>query len=351
MPNKTIGTLISDGMIRKSVISEYLDNPKPIKAGEELITPEPDEKFVRLFHYQNTKIENRNEHKGKQSSIYIVSNKGYIISFENPDSPKVLKKTPVNREKGEMSYLRSGDNWLLHKAVWFSFAADAIINNTQLPTYYRIHESFWTLEGLLELAELGTPEFGRRVMVHHKDLRPKNNNLDNLELLPNNEDDEVSEKWHSWMHDLKVATDVERFRMIVKNRNISVPTMIQLDERTEISEIDQKAFEKQYKKMTEDARWSLLINVIIAGIIRHVDSDFFSEKRYGFIEKNETSKSIVVSKKPDNYTGSYKENIINEVTQSTEDDYVIDNVSQREEYDFIYIDGKYYFPKMRGVVE
>lgn len=334
MPNRSKGTSISYGKRRKRAIEEYLSLPVPIQDNntDQLFTPAEDEGFVPLFHYKKPNLTNRRERIGEQSNIYIVSNRGNVISFDIPDQPVVLKKTPTDRNRAEMSYLKCGDNWDIHKLVWFSFAADAIINNKELPAYYRIHESFWTLEGLVELSELGSPEFGKVVVVHHIDLNPQNNNLENLELLPNNTDDKVSEGWHSWIHTLRNKPDAERMNAIIENKKISKATIIELDGNAFISEFNQQKIEAKNLEIFTDIRWKILINILIKNINEKIGDAFFSEPRYGFIEFNDSIKSIMISKTD---TGS---------------DYNVEYAEFRNnsDYDFIYRDGMTWLPKVQN---
>ena len=336
MPNRRKGRAISYGKRRQRAIEEYLSAPIPIQDNntEQLFTPAVDETFVPLFHYKKPHIKNQGERIGEQSHIYIVSNRGNVISFDIPRRPVVLKKSLTLKEREDMSYLKCGDNWDIHKAVWFSFAADAIIHNKELPRSYGIHESFWTLDGLVELAELGSPECGKLIIVHHMDENPQNNNLENLELLPNNEDSD-STQWHSWMHSLDDKTDEERLKAIVANRKIRKPTIMGWkndtnNKETFLAEIDQQSTESINQEKINDLRWKMLFNGIISDISSIVDQSYFSEPRYGFIEKDGSVKSIVVTK------------------NDADTDYIIDYEPIRDDadYDFIYRDGKTWLPKL-----
>ena len=256
MANRTRAKKISYGKRRKRAINEYLENPVPIKDANcnQPFNPAPDECFVRLFHYKKTKIKNRKEKKGKQSNIYLVSNKGNVITFDSPENPKVMKYVLTNKERGDMSYLKCGDNWDIHRVVWFSFAADSVINNTARPTSFKIHESFWTIEGLLELADLGSEEYGELVVVHHKDENPQNNNLSNLELLPNNKDDELSEAWHTWLHNLQNLSNDEKLKTISQQKKITEPTIIYADRgflsASDLNSEQLNEIEQKYSRIT-----------------------------------------------------------------------------------------------------
>ena len=294
MPNKSRGTLIREGRNRGTAIEQYINEPFPIVDKNNLeknFMPDADERFVPLFHYKDTKLKNRNERKGVQSSIYIVSDKGNVITFDTPDRPEVMKKVLTVRARGEMSYLKCGDDWDIHKLVWFSFAADAIINNTALPKFYRIHKSFWTLEGLLELSTLGSPEYGKLVMVHHMDLNPQNNELNNLELLPNNEDNEISEAWHSWLHDLQNMTEEEKADSISQKR-ITEQTIIFADpDFLSISELQNE----QWDKLNQKGYFDLIqIRVsILKKIAEEKKGEYFKKQR---IISVQTDKKIEIDR-------------------------------------------------------
>lgn len=156
----------------------------------------PDEKFVVLFDYDRagrSRADATNV-EGMLEKRYRVSSKGNVFSIrKRKGSPgpgdskdyEVYKMKQGN--KTEKGYQSGGFNWQPNRLVWFSFAADAIRDPEKreydgtIPAMYGIPKEERTIQNLKDLKELMKYE------VDHEDKNPKNNSLDNLRLMPKEE--------------------------------------------------------------------------------------------------------------------------------------------------------------------
>lgn len=130
---------------------------------------------------------------------YYVSNYGNVLSFKffGIQQPLWMKKSESTN-----GYMQIGDNWRLHKLVWFSFMADALNGQQEtdeelpyiLPLSYGV-----CLESIRNLKNLSKM---KNIEVHHIDSDTQNNSLENLEVLP--------EDVHCLLTDMKNTDNQEK---------------------------------------------------------------------------------------------------------------------------------------------
>lgn len=125
------------------------------------------ERFIPIFDY-NIPDFNKN---------YYVSESANLLSFKQhgtgSEKVKILKPKPIEGS----GYVQIGDNWRLHRLVWFSFAADAIQRNDEDAIDSFGLGEVRTIKQLKKLAKAG-------IDIHHKDGNPLNNDISNLQALP-----------------------------------------------------------------------------------------------------------------------------------------------------------------------
>ena len=102
---------------------------------------------------------------------YRVTEDGRVISFRG-EKPQFLSQFPNAYGRLRVA-LPGAKNTFVHKLIWFSFAADSIMNKTEMPS------SQVEIKTMDELAAIARDE--NRV-VHHKDNNKNNNAISNLEL-------------------------------------------------------------------------------------------------------------------------------------------------------------------------
>ena len=149
----------------------------------------PDEKLVILFDYNKAGSSKAEKVEALLNKKYRVSDKGNVFSIrkkkglsgEPDDTSKyeVYKMKPD--EKTEKGYETVGDSWQLNRIIWFSFAADAILNNKKMPPMYGIPAQEREVKDLKGLKALLKYE------VDHESRDTKNNSLERLRLMPQKE--------------------------------------------------------------------------------------------------------------------------------------------------------------------
>ena len=266
MPNRSRETKIAYGMRRKPAIEAYMSRPFPIvdkNNPEQNFVADANEKFVPLFHYKNTRISNRNERRGVQSKMYLVSDRGNVISFDNPDAPEVLKRNLANPEKGADSYVITGDGWYVHILVWVSFAADSIINDTPFDQFFDIDKNLLTIDNLTSLVGSWSGN-----EIHHRDRNRQNNCLGNLEC--------DSKIIHDWLHAFQRMTAEERADAISEQEFLS-PTIIYAEpDFLSISELDMDK-EEHIKGMVQTK--AILFSVVNKIMQNVKDDKYLDEKK------------------------------------------------------------------------
>lgn len=167
---------------------------------------EPDEKYVTLYgkvESDSTKGEKRVQ-KGKPNPGIIITNYGKVFSIK---SGKVESEALDSVKKGkETYYVVSASNTSLQRAIWFSFAYDAIDRGDyeSMPKAF-VWNNFWWKQNkrkdkktLKELYEAKTEKKEGIIATyetHHIDLNKQNNVLSNLELIQEIVKDKTIEEW------------------------------------------------------------------------------------------------------------------------------------------------------------
>lgn len=178
----------------------------PIWWNEHKSELEPDEKYVTLYgkvESDSTKGEDRIQ-KGKPNPGIIITNYGKVFSTK---SGKVEREVLDSVKKGkETYYIVSASNTSLQRAIWFSFAYDAIDRGDyeSMPKVF-VWNNFWwkqnkrkdkkTLKDLYEAKTEKKEGFIATYETHHIDLNRQNNVLSNLELIQEIVKDKTIEEW------------------------------------------------------------------------------------------------------------------------------------------------------------
>lgn len=209
-----------------------------------------------------------------------VSLHGEIISFRfhGTDKPLLMTKTVSTR-----GYLLVGESLRVHKLVWFSFMADAIqrrkINpNEELP--YDLPLSYGVeIKTLSDLKKLSDHE------VHHRDSDVTNNVLWNLELLPNDVHDTLTDmrkyedKWNRFVRSNAKQYYTDKSSIFIANDDDVVA--LALDQ----AELD-KNLSSKVKKELNNSYWTYISQNAFNQVLEQVGSDFFDCTRYMCIEVN-----------------------------------------------------------------
>ena len=135
--------------------------------------PEEGERFVPLFNY--LKKDKHGNPAPKIDYRYRVSEKGEVLSFTKAAASKTGRPLWLTKNlsgsKGYKYYV-VGDKWRVHELVWFSFAADAILNGGELPKHYNVVID--TYDDLVSLCKQES------LVVHHIWREQLNNRLEGL---------------------------------------------------------------------------------------------------------------------------------------------------------------------------
>lgn len=232
---------------------------------------------------------------GTDSKKWLVSANGYMISFENPDKPKVIGtddgKGYVNVWSGSSDKDKkiAEPTEKLHRVIWVSFAKDAIKNGTPFPEFIidpddKLRDRN-SKEGLnsRELRriltekprkhgdEIPSAKYEHQYVVHHKDLNNHNNSIDNLELMP----------W--WMHVKECEDSIHATVKEFKDNGISVGSA-----STKLA--PKEAIDEMLNGLAVDQKISTnLTGVQYLGIqerLRNIIGKFFDEKGVDFFSKD-----------------------------------------------------------------
>lgn len=109
--------------------------------------------------------------KQKVDRRYRVTEDGRVISFIEKE-PHFISQFPNYYDRMRVS-LSGAKNIFVSKLIWFSFAANAIMNQTEMP------DSQVEIKTMEELAVIARNE---NRIIHHEDSIKENNSISNLEL-------------------------------------------------------------------------------------------------------------------------------------------------------------------------
>ena len=142
------------------------------------ISVEKDERFIPLV-YPCKKVS-----EFKPDYGLYVSNYGKIVSFKIGNEVKLLKQKLNNEKNGRLCFDRGGK--YVHRAVWYSFAYEAVSKKKEIPLYFKKGERITSLKDLKNIIREEAKRKTRRKAlyeVHHTDTNRFNNRIDNLELV------------------------------------------------------------------------------------------------------------------------------------------------------------------------
>lgn len=250
------------------------------KDGNEFI-PDPDEIFVNMYvTYAKEKKDPKAKTAGSIDKEHKVSNKGHIISLKNG---RILLMTS-SPDKKNGGYMTVGDNWKVHRAVWFSFAADAIQKKTvrrDLPEMYGMAKEVREIKNLRNLKKL----LDLDLEVDHKDTDRSNNRLDNLEL--------VTSEINTLFISLKNAkTELERMKILSR---LQEPTIVDAgleDGVHGIAYADPAQISDMAKQDMND--WLLLTKAV--ELAYKANPKTFASERYGMLQSGNMIKAFRVAK-------------------------------------------------------
>ena len=313
------------------------------EAGKQLILKE-DEVFVPAWDYSNRK-KNKNgkylvkaPHRRKYKEVssgyilndeeawvvdpkfdlsYYVSNYGNVLSFKFHGEKKPLLMTHSPATGG---YLQVGDDWRSHKLVWFSFMADAIKKteaNPEIELPYKNPLIYGTevaeLKDLRKLTNLIDAE------VHHEDLDVTNNALENLEVLPKDVHEFLTE-----FQNTDIEKRWEKFRKSGSRHYYDgtdeATILLMEDEYMDKDEkpraiIDHASQGEVWKHMTPDVQkklldeyWIELSKVVFSNTLNVVGKDFFMRDIYMALNVNNQWKYLIYKKKAKQHTAYFIEN-------------------------------------------
>lgn len=181
-------------------IWSYTDREKGKKEEKKnLLKLKNDETFVPVWGRIITKTKN-----GKIVSVKVkpelepgmcISQYGTLISFNATTSGKITAKwlegSPVETNKPAKETHLKASGRLLHRAEWFSFTYDAIINNKSVKPLTHNGGTEWTGKQDGDIATLKkyftvNLDNGKKkkYVVHHLDTDAQHNEITNLMLMP-----------------------------------------------------------------------------------------------------------------------------------------------------------------------
>lgn len=202
----------------RRIAEDIRDRKIPVidrKTREEHMLSEGEE-MVRCYDFKTF-----SEHK-----YHFVTNFGKTITLQN-GTPYFLTQVP-----NEQGYLLFGEGTYVHRAVWFSFAYDAIKNKKEMPDNYRLPEGISSSENNLHKIA----EASHKYEIHHKDGNPKNNHITNLECC--------FISTHSMLHafgrlqgETESETDKMRLDFLNHREDITKPSIIPSDSTLSIAEL------------------------------------------------------------------------------------------------------------------
>lgn len=244
------------------------------KKGDEQLVLQEDEIFVPVWDY----------YKMKFDKCYYVSNMGNILSFKfhDTDQPLVMKKVV-----GTGGYLQAGNDWRVHKLVWFSFMADAIERkNGQEELPYESPLIYGeAIEKLSDLKKLAKEE----VEVHHRNSIRTDNRLTNLELLPDDLHDVLTK-----MKNMEVEED--KWQKLISSSVDSVnsveATFIRADEEDTVAysltmqDVDSILSDQAKQDLIDisnimlEERWKKITASIFEIVVSEFGIEYFNKDRY-----------------------------------------------------------------------
>ena len=198
----------------------------------------------------------------EEHEYHFVTSFGRTISALG-DTPHFLKQ--VQNKQG---YLMFGDGTYVHRAVWFSFAYDAIKNKKEMPDSYKLPEGISSSKtNLRKIAEKS-----HTYVVHHKDKNPQNNHIKNLECC--------FISIHSMLHsfeDLQGTTDDEtdkmRLEYLHQRKDIIKPSIILPDSALSIAELSPENIRKLQNSIELKAR------IITEWVSQAFGAEYFQKDR------------------------------------------------------------------------
>lgn len=249
------------------------------KDGNEFV-PDPDEVFVNMYvTYATEKKDPKAKTAGSIDKEHKVSNMGHIISLKN--GRILLMASSPDKKSG---YLVTGENWKVHRAVWFSFAADAIKKKTvcrDLPEMYGMAKEVREIKNMRNLKKL----LDMNLEVDHRDEDRSNNRLDNLEL--------VTSEINTLFISLKNAkTDSERMEILSKLKD---PTIVDAGIEDGVHGIAY-ANSDQISDMAKSDLNDLLLLTKAVESAYMAGPEIFSVKRYGMLQSGNMIKAFCVYK-------------------------------------------------------
>ncbi len=242
--------------------------------------PDSDEIFVNMYvTYAKEKKDPKAKTAGSIDKEHKVSNKGHIISLKN--GRILLMASSPDKKNG---YMVVGDNWKVHRAVWFSFAADAIQKKTvrrDLPEMYGMAKEVREIKNLRNLKKL----LDLNLEVDHKDNDRSNNRLDNLEL--------VTSEINTLFISLKNAeTELERMKILSRLQEPTIVNAGLKDGVHGIAYADPAQISDMAKQDIND--WLLLTKVVESTY--KVNPKTFATERYGMLQSGNMIKAFRVAK-------------------------------------------------------
>ena len=243
----------------RRIAEKIRDRKLPIidrKTGEEHMLLEGEE-MVRCYDFKTFK-----EHK-----YHFVTSFGRTITILS-GTPYFLKQSPNNE-----GYLQFGYWTYVHRAVWFSFAYDAIKNKKEMPDNYKLPKGISSSKtNLRKIAEES-----RTYVVHHKDKNPQNNHITNLECCF------ISS--HSMLHkfeDLQGTTDDETDRMrleyLYQRKDITEPSIISSDSSLSITELSPESVRRLQNSI------ELRAHMITEWVFKVYGAEYFQKDRICVID-------------------------------------------------------------------
>lgn len=181
-----------------------LDN----ETGEYLLLSEGEE-MVRCYDFKTFE-----EHE-----YHYVTSLGRVISLKGT-RPHFLKLVANGN-----GYLKFGSGVFVHRAVWFSFAYDAIKNKRKMPSNYRLPENRKKAVANLRTAVQESDKY----VVHHKDGDPQNNRLENLEGTYIGIHSMLHSPFDPKKGETETETDMRRLKMLYDRKDITEPSVFSAD--------------------------------------------------------------------------------------------------------------------------
>ena len=211
------------------------------------------EEMVRCYDFSSF-----GEHKYR-----YVTSLGQVISLKGK-TPHFLKQVATK------DYLKFGTRGYVHRAVWFSFAYDAIKNKREMPSNYGLPEN--RKRAIADLKRAA--QESNRYVVHHKDGDPQNNRLENLECC--------LWRFHRALHsfaprqgETEDETDTRRFDTIHNMKDIVVPSLFCADDILAVEKLSPETV----GKLEEQVRIKVLAEMVMNVVAQDYGSEYFQEEK------------------------------------------------------------------------